>query len=357
MSNFNFKYFLAANSCEGFISAFGTRFCAKDGWRCFIIKGGPGTGKSSFMKYIAAKAQEKDLKTELCPCSSDPDSLDAVVLPQKKIIVLDGTAPHTLDPIYPAVCEEILNFGTFWNVNKIKGEKEKIIFLTDSNKTLHKTASRYLKAAGQIYSESLKTAALCTNVEKVEKYAEKCAKKLIPKKQKSGSEQTIFLNAITPKGVVSFAKTALLIAENHIITEDRFGAVANLIHSKIREYALQSGYHVITVRNPMLPSSVIDHVIIPELSLAFLRDYDFMHFSSDSRRIHARRFMNAKNLSKSRERLRFNKKATKELLLEAVATLQNAKTVHDKLEEYYVDAMDFEALTLFARDFCQEILK
>ena len=125
----------------------------------------------------------------------------------------------------------------------------------------------------------------------------------------------------------------------------------------VREYAHKNGYETITLKNPFLPSLITDHVIIPELSIAFLREYDFAHFGSESRRIHARRFTNVKSLSKNREKLKFNKKVSKELLLEAIATLQNAKTVHDKLEEYYVDAMDFEALTLFAKDFCQEILK
>ena len=357
MNNFDIKYFLASNSSEGFVSVFGESFCAKDGWRCFIIKGGPGTGKSSFMKYIASKAAIKDMEIHLCPCSSDPDSLDAIILPQKKIIVLDGTAPHTLDPIYPAVCEEILNFGAFWDTDKIKQNSSKIISVTDANKLLHKTASKYLRVAGQMTYENYKTALLSTDLQKAKKYAMKLCKKYIPKRDGEGKEKTVFLNAVTPKGVVSFTKTALLMAENPIIIEDRFGTVSNEICKIVREEALAGGYNIITVRNALLPSVIIDHVIIPELSIAFLREYDFAHFGSESRRIHARRFTNVKSLSKNREKLKFNKKVSKELLLEAIATLQNAKTVHDKLEEYYVDAMDFEALTLFAKDFCQEILK
>ncbi|MBQ8793259.1 MAG: hypothetical protein IJZ63_00755 [Clostridia bacterium] len=58
MKNEFSKYFLAANSAEGFVSHFGDNYDYADGWRAYIIKGGPGTGKSSFMKYITAKAQE-----------------------------------------------------------------------------------------------------------------------------------------------------------------------------------------------------------------------------------------------------------------------------------------------------------
>ena len=113
------KYFLASNSCDGFISYFDTCFDPKDGWKSYIIKGGPGTGKSSFMKKIAKRAEEEGYSVHRCPCSSAPDSLDAVVIPKLKVSVLDGTAPHVIDPKYPGAVENILNFGDFWNKEKL----------------------------------------------------------------------------------------------------------------------------------------------------------------------------------------------------------------------------------------------
>lgn len=358
MKDFNFKYFLSANSAEGFVSVFGESYSAEEGWRCFIIKGGPGTGKSSFMKYVAYAAAKTNNEVQLCPCTGDPDSLDAIILPEKKIIVLDGTSPHVVEPLYPAVCEEILNFGTFWDTEKIKPFSKEIIALTNSNKLLHKTASKYLVAAGELYRESIRTALLCTDLKKVTGFAEKLCKKHIPKKNNTkGSEKTVFLNAVTPKGVISFANTIPLIAENLIITEDRFGAVSGEICKIVKNYAVNCGYNVISVKNCLLPHSVTDHVIIPQLNLAFLREYDFQRFETHKRKIHARRFMDVKTLCENREKLKFNQKVTKELLLEGITALSNAKTVHDKLEKYYANAMDFKSLTLFAKDFCRKILK
>ena len=59
MENFKLKYFLGANSCEVFCSFFEKSYLPDGEWRAFIIKGGPGTGKSSFIKYFALKAAEK----------------------------------------------------------------------------------------------------------------------------------------------------------------------------------------------------------------------------------------------------------------------------------------------------------
>ena len=148
----NTKYFLAANSCRGFVSKFEVNI--RTDYKTYIIKGGPGTGKSSFMKKIAENANGKMI---LYPCSSDPESLDGIFLEKQKILILDGTAPHTVDPKYPAVCENILNFGEFWDSEKLENKTE-IIEITNQNKALHKTASRYILAAGEMLYDNFKTA-------------------------------------------------------------------------------------------------------------------------------------------------------------------------------------------------------
>ena len=50
---------------------------------------------------------------QLIACSSDPDSLDAVILPEWKVSIADGTAPHILEPKQPALSESLLCFSSF----------------------------------------------------------------------------------------------------------------------------------------------------------------------------------------------------------------------------------------------------
>lgn len=354
MEKSNLKYFLAANSCEGFVSRFGDCYNPNDGWRVYIIKGGPGTGKSSFMIKIVAKATLNDIKTVICPCSSDPDSLDAVILPQLKIVILDGTSPHTLDPVYPAVCEEILNFGEFWDKAKIDNAND-VINITDKNKALHKTASRYLKAAGQLLFDNYKTASACTNKTKVAHFASSLCKKYIPKNDGTAYEWVRFIGGITPKGTVCYTDTITEECKSIIVIDDEYYASSNIIMEKIREYSLRNGYEIITLKNPFLPSLITDHIIIPELSLAFVTENSYASFDCDSRRIHARRFTSNTALHNSFKRLKFNKKVFKNILSSASDTLKQAKTVHDQLESYYIGAMNFEKLNEFADMFCKNL--
>lgn len=90
--------FLGANSPVGFVSQFERAYNLTDGWRVYIIKGGPGTGKSSFMKKAANQAEKQGLLHYVAYCSSDPLSVDAVVIPEIRIMIADGTAPHAMCP-------------------------------------------------------------------------------------------------------------------------------------------------------------------------------------------------------------------------------------------------------------------
>lgn len=358
MENLNLKYFLAANSCEGFCSYFEKSYLPDGEWQAFIIKGGPGTGKSSFMKYFAVRAKKKGLKTLLCPCSSDPNSLDAVILPEKKLAILDGTPPHTLEPTFPGVCETILNFGDFWDVNSFKAHKKEIIETSLLNKAYHKTASRYMEAAGKLILDSYKTELACTDKEKTLQFSKNLCRKLIPQKANAavGNEWIRFIEGITPLGIVSYSDTLTAQVQTPVIIEDVYGAASNIIIGCIREYALKNGYEIITLKNPFLPSVITDHIIIPDLGLAFATENAYIHFSSETRRIHARRFVSSQKLHLSRERLKFNKKAAKELFGSAASALSGAKRIHDKLEDYYIKSMNFDSLAEFSEKFTNNIL-
>ena len=111
------SYFASANSFLGFKSYFKEVFNSKNFERIFVLKGGPGTGKSSFMKRVLKLAGELSLRCEEYHCSSDPDSLDGVIIygEKSKVAILDGTAPHERDATIPGAVDELINLGEAWH--------------------------------------------------------------------------------------------------------------------------------------------------------------------------------------------------------------------------------------------------
>lgn len=90
----NLSYFLGANSYRGFCSMYDDFVFSPMIDRLYIIKGGAGCGKSSFMKTIADAANEAGRDVERIVCSGDTDSLDGIFIPGLRIAYVDGTAPH-----------------------------------------------------------------------------------------------------------------------------------------------------------------------------------------------------------------------------------------------------------------------
>ncbi len=147
------SYFAAANGFTGFRSYFSTVFNPKKFTRLFIIKGGPGTGKSTLMKRLISDFSDSAADIHAIYCSSDPLSLDGVILkfPNVSFAILDGTAPHATDATFPGAVDELLNLGEFWDETQLVSERETVIEIGENKKKHYKNAYEYLRIAGDFY--------------------------------------------------------------------------------------------------------------------------------------------------------------------------------------------------------------
>lgn len=88
------RYFLGANSPSGFYSLYDQLIDLETARSVYLLKGGPGCGKSSLMRRVARHAEAAGCAVEYIICSGDPDSLDAIVIPELSAALVDATAPH-----------------------------------------------------------------------------------------------------------------------------------------------------------------------------------------------------------------------------------------------------------------------
>ena len=115
------KIFAAANGYCGFRSYFNEIFSPDSYDRLYIIKGGPGTGKSSLMKRYAGEMEGRGYEVARIYCSSDPTSLDGVISYSNggRIGIIDGTAPHTQDTKYPGAIDIIIDLGVSFDLDAL----------------------------------------------------------------------------------------------------------------------------------------------------------------------------------------------------------------------------------------------
>ena len=353
-------FFLGANSPSGFVSRFDHLYDPDSQWFAYILKGGPGTGKSTLMKHAAKECIEAGIKTELIYCSSDPDSLDAVIFPDKKICIVDGTPPHVVEPRYPGVAETIVNLGECWSLSTLLQNSQGIIEKTRQNSLYHKRADRYLAACGALHGDTSKLIEESINQDKIIKYVKNFARNNFPRDNKEkGREKVRILSAITPDGFIYFDDTISMLCKDLYVIEDIFGCVSHVLLSELRDAALRSGLDIITCYCPMAPLSKIESILIPSVGIAFAVSnyWHPLEENTTHRKIHTRRFIDNTILITRKQRLNFNRKMQTVLMKEAIYYLSKAKAVHDELEALYRQGMNYAMVDKAADEIIRSIQK
>ncbi len=349
--------FMGANSPLGFCSFFEEIYNPYKNHHPYIIKGGPGTGKSTLMKKVARIAMEKGLDTELIYCSSDPESLDGIIVRELDVSVIDGTSPHVIEPKFPGAVENIINTGDFWDKKKLKEKSDKIRSLTLENSIHHRRSARYLAAAGAVNDENIRLAHSFIKEDKINGFALRFAARELPRKKNSspGRRMRRFISGITPDGVIFLNETVTALATRIIGIRDEYGAVSPLLCQRIGEIAIRNGYDVIFCQCPMKPKGDCEHIIIPRMNLALitLKKEHPTDLSCD-RIIHSKRFMH-EGIDAYKQKIRWSKKICSHLISESINSLKNAKAVHDRLEKEYIEVMDFHALNDYTDIITEEI--
>ena len=337
------SFFLGSNTPDGFYSLFSDLYDPTDGWRCYILKGGPGTGKSTFMKRVAESASHCGQEAEVIHCASDPASLDAVILRGLKVCVADGTAPHVIEPILPGVSEQLVDLGEYWSAKRIRTQSERIIALNREYKSCHLRAVKFMKGAAVLYHDTARLIEEFTDAGKIESAAQRLSKRELPVlKNRTGTLTRRFLSAPTPEGMVFHTDTVRKLCKN-VIGIEGFPSVSGKLLGQIADIALKRGHDVTVCPSFIDPSGDPAHVLIPTASTAFLTvDKDIPSGIVPDRLTHTARFTDGGGIASQRTRIRFNRRLYGELMQQAFACLTQARDKHGELEKLYMPAMDFK---------------
>lgn len=351
------RYFIAANTPMGFFSYI-DHFVNKDNVsEVYVIKGGPGTGKSSFMKTIAAKCLQQGLSVEFIYCSSDPISLDGVFIKEPGILILDGTAPHTLDPLNPGVNGKIINLGEFWDEKGIKTNSKRIISLCGDIFKSYTTIYNILSTISNftLIQKSITHPLLLTD--KMNNAIQRLVECELPKKpsEQIGKSDYCFLTALSEYGITGFFDSIKAQYKNIITVSDDYEVSGNLL-SEIAKIAIMRGYDIIIGNCPLNPKEKIEHILIPELDLAFITVNLYHSITCDYyKNINMKRFIDIDKISEHKNMLKFCKNNIEALLQQISEIMRNIHIKHDELEMCYNPYVNFDKVYALANDVADDI--
>lgn len=345
-------YFLGANSKDGFFSLY-AGFPPKEGDFLHIIKGGPGTGKSGFMRRIGKAAEAKGLDVQYVLCSGDPDSLDGVYIPALRLAWVDGTAPHVGEPACFGADADYVNIGKFLRVPFEPEEKERIAELNAAYKALYAQAYSYLSAAASLRAAARPELFQGEVRAALEKRLDGILDRSLGKaRHGGGAVSRRFLSAVSCLGEMRLGeeieKRCKLVYQ---LDDGLGGADAGL--KAAAEGALSRGADAILCPSPLDPAR-LEAVLLPDSGLAFV---DGSWELAEAKRLRIDALVPSQLQQELRPELREAGKLSARCLSLACGKLRQAKALHDQLEAVYKPHMDFPALTRFTTCEIQKLLK
>lgn len=343
------KYFAAANTEAGFFSLFHEVFSPERLRRIYILKGGPGTGKSTLMENIGFFAEEHGYHVEYICCASDPKSLDGIIIPALSAAVLDGTAPHITDPVYPGVAEHIINLEEAFDCKALEKKRDEIFSLIRAKKEAYRTAYRFLCAAGSLEKERDALTAAFFLREK----AEAAVRRLLAsfRYTRTGTQKNRYISAISCNGVQTL-DTLRLRAKKVFAVTDKHGLGC---------YFMNVLYEAVCAEN--LASTVCASPLIRSHKEAiFLEGEDVLFILSDEAEtgsadkiINCMRFIQKEAVSERKGRLRFLGKCKEAVMEGAFSALHEAGEFHKKAEKIYTACVDFSKIDALKHRMLSEI--
>ncbi len=344
-----FKSFLGALTPYGFTGYFDELSRLDSESRTYIIKGGPGCGKSSMMKRIGEKLEANGFDAEYIHCSSDPTSLDGVICDKLNFALADGTSPHVLEPTLPAARQSVISLYDCIDEVALSDCRDALTELTARNKRCFERAGRFVSAAASLYNDVQRASSGFLYEAKLERYIENLSSRLFPiKNETEYYEKNRFLSATTPDGIVSFIRENLATCTYRYILKDRFGAFAHKALTLLHEQAKQRGIPAVCCRCFLSPYDRLEALFLPTLSLCFVMSGFISPLNGDGCRvIHGSRFYDTEALRARANKLSFCKKTILSLLKQGCEILSEARAIHTEIEQFYIPNFDFEHLHMY----------
>lgn len=345
------RVFPGANTARGFVS-FYDYLCFPRRERLFVMKGGPGVGKSTFMRSIGNALADEGFDIEFHNCSSDNGSLDGIYAPALGVGVLDGTAPHTVDPKHPGAIDEIVLLGDYWNQTALHQKSKPIIDGFTENARLFKVAYSCL-AAAQVHLQEYKSYYCdmgAIDMAGLYRRARELADRIFAGRfaQQAGPSRHLFASAITPSGPLNYLETISDIISDRYLIKGDSGTGKSKVMKLLFDEAVQRGFYT-EAFHCSLDSDDIEHIVLPELhsviltsefphNIDFAKDVFIMTIDTDL-------YVDTGVLARVRSDMDTAKQLYRSSLSRAVTYIARAKENHDALETFYIPNMDFAGVS------------
>ena len=330
MSN-KIQLFAGLNGIDGYVPLL--EYTLSPMKRVFILKGSPGSGKSTVMKRIAARAEAEGHALTVIRCSSDPDSLDGVMLTDLGVAVADGTSPHSLDPKKYGIREVTVSLEDTFDYDRLGFFSGRLGRLFEKKAMYVRAASSCIAAFGKLedvrreYTDSAFLAGKLYTF----------CRGFVKRNCRKGDGRVV----ITPTDTFcrkGFVTTGTFCdVDEFYVLRDRYGS-AETVLQQLYAHARNEGVDMCVIPCPV-DNREISGIFFPDTGVLIKSD----RFVSpeNAKTVRAARFLDPEVTALHRQSLTVIEKLSEKLTDEASQTMERAFAVHGEIEKIYSQCIDF----------------
>lgn len=306
----------------------------------YILKGAPGSGRSTFIRLVGEVMSEQGLEVEFWISALDSITPDGVYIPQLELAVINGSLPTGIDPRYPGVREHLINLGGYWDQAVIDSQRQKIIELVDNIELARQNADKLLQELGRLKAEQRRINSRHMSIEKLTQLVEQLGSEIIARRS---GEKHYFAGVLTIDGWVDYVHELSHNCQKRYILKGPSGSGKSMVIAELARLIKDNGYFLEYYHCGLEIESLV-MVIIRNLQIALIE--------GGSAEIPLKPWDVVIDLSlymqdfddDCRQESGTNSRDLENLLFAARQQLEKSSISQQELKKIYAGAMDFAGL-------------
>ena len=339
-------FFLGSNSSQGFFSLYDE--LKKEASFIWYIKGGPGNGKSSFMKAVASAAERAGHPVDYILCSGDPVSLDGIIIRDLGVAYTDATSPHVQEPELPGAGGRYIDLSLFYTTRS-GFDAAAISQSFAAYRAEYARAYDLFSAAVRVSPNGIPGLLRNEEIQNAFDSGRSFADQMISEGNGCRVRRR-FMSAYTCAGRVfcPYPDAKIYYLESSCGLEDQWFRGA-------AEICFQKDQNVIICPDPLTPEKT-EALILPDEEIAFVKKYRGMKKPKNhSGTIRPGGETVLHSLPELQQEYKSSMFLQNRLLVLGTEHLKKAKLIHDELEGLYHPFVDFNALEAFTEEHFQSL--
>ena len=236
--------------------------------------------------------------------------------------------------------DRYVNLGQFYDIAAAKDAREEVVQYSQEASAAYRRAYQALGAARQMADSAAALVLEGLDAGKLLRRTDGIIGRELRGKGGSGGTAYRFLGSITCMGPVWRFDTVEALCPKVYQLYDTHGLAAPMLE-RLRAAAAARGFSIIACPAPDHIDR-LQHLLIPELGLAFVTSREGMAYTGSAyRRVRLDTMVDASHFKRYKARLRFSARVESALREEGLEALREAKAAHDKLEAVYHPHVDF----------------